>query len=259
MTAMVDQLEQNSFALSLSGGGALGYAHLGVLHDLEMHDLHPQSYLGTSMGGIIAACAAIGMKEAEIYETLKRFSAFGKWLKLSFSTKSLIETHKIKEIFKAIFKERTMMQTEKPLFLIATDLQSGERRIFTPKDNLYIVDVLLATIAVPGIFPPKEIGGRHYVDGFLSENLPIEASPETLLLASDVMSAGTHKALEKDTPHVGEILERTIRILVHNQTRDKLVCTDKQVIRLTPELSDYKTYHFNKLDEIREKGLGLLA
>jgi len=55
----------------LAGGGALGIAHLGVLHDRESKKIKPQEIIGTSMGGIIGACAAIGLKEKEIYAHVK--------------------------------------------------------------------------------------------------------------------------------------------------------------------------------------------
>jgi len=62
MAVMTNKLETENFTLVLSGGGALGIAHLGVLHDLEQQNIVPSEIVGTSMGGIIGACMAIGMK-----------------------------------------------------------------------------------------------------------------------------------------------------------------------------------------------------
>lgn len=71
---MTNKLKTDDFTLVLSGGGALGIAHLGVLHDLEEQQIRPKEIVGTSMGGIIGACMAIGMSEAEIHAQINRFS-----------------------------------------------------------------------------------------------------------------------------------------------------------------------------------------
>ena len=69
---MIKQLTTKPFSLVLSGGGALGIAHLGVIHDLELYEAVPSELIGTSMGGIIAACMAVGMKEKEIKEKMNK-------------------------------------------------------------------------------------------------------------------------------------------------------------------------------------------
>ena len=72
---MINEIQNNNFTLVLSGGGALGIAHLGVLHDLEQQHIKPKEIVGTSMGGIIGACMAIGCNEQEIYNHIKKFSS----------------------------------------------------------------------------------------------------------------------------------------------------------------------------------------
>ncbi len=78
--------KDNDFTLVLSGGGALGIAHLGVLHDLEKQERVPGEIVGTSMGGIIGACLAIGMREQEIYAQIQRFAGVISWIKFSFGS-----------------------------------------------------------------------------------------------------------------------------------------------------------------------------
>jgi len=58
---MIKNIKTNNFTLVLSGGGALGIAHLGVLHDLEKENITPSEIVGTSMGGIIGAFLAVGL------------------------------------------------------------------------------------------------------------------------------------------------------------------------------------------------------
>jgi NTE family protein len=66
-------IKSREFSLVLSGGGALGIAHLGVLSDLERANIKPSEIVGTSMGGIIGACYSIGLSEKEIYSHIESF------------------------------------------------------------------------------------------------------------------------------------------------------------------------------------------
>jgi NTE family protein len=255
-------LQQNSFSLVLSGGGALGIAHLGVLHDMEQYRLVPSEIIGTSMGGIIGACRAIGMAESEIRERLKAFSSLTKWMKLSFSGNAIVENSRIESIFHEIFGERTMSQTDIPLKLIATDLLNGHKRVFGNKDNIFIKDALLATIAIPGIFSEHEIGGKVYADGFLCENLGILEAEYNVMLAVDVLGKHSFESTIPDnffkTANVLEMFERSMRLLIYSQTQAHLRCNTKEILLIEPPTRDYKTFQFYKFDEIRALGLGLL-
>ncbi|HFU77851.1 MAG TPA: patatin-like phospholipase family protein, partial [Epsilonproteobacteria bacterium] len=128
---MLDTINQNNFTLVLSGGGALGIAHLGVLHDLEKHHIIPSEIVGTSMGGIIGACMAIGLKEEEIYAYMRDFSSMLNWVKFSLLGNAIVDNTKIKNIFNTIFKDKKMSDVKIPLKLIATNLKTGHKRTFT--------------------------------------------------------------------------------------------------------------------------------
>lgn len=252
----------SNFTLVLSGGGALGIAHLGVLHDLEKKHMIPSEIVGTSMGGIIGACLAIGMREAEIYEQIKSFTGIFNWIKFSFSGNAVVDNDKIAKIFDAIFKDRKMKDTAIPLKLIATNLHNGHKKVFTAHDDVYIKDAILATMAIPGIFEEHIIEGETYGDGFLCENLGINEAESDTILAVDVL--GNHsfeKAMPDNffkTSNVLEMFERSIRLLIYNQTRTNLSGLHKRIYLIEPETKAYKTFHFHKGEELRILGLGLL-
>jgi NTE family protein len=253
---------QHPFSLVLSGGGALGIAHLGVLHDMEEKGLTPSEIIGTSMGGIVGACLAIGMSESEIYTHIKSFVKVSNWIKFSFSGNAIVDNDKIAEIFGRLFKERKMHETEIPLKLITTHLKTGDKRVFTPEDDVCIKDAVLATMAIPGVFEEHTIEGEAYGDGFLCENLGINEAGFRNVLAVDVL--GVH-SFEKELPdnffktqNVLEMFERSMRLLIYNQSRTLLEHTDKEVILIQPDTKSFSTYQFHKYDEIRAKGLGLL-
>ena len=251
-----------SFSLVLSGGGALGIAHLGVLHDMESRGMVPAEVVGTSMGGIIAACLAIGMSEREIYGKIEAFGAVTKWMKLSLSGNAIVEHSKIAKILAGIFGDREMSDTTLALKLIATDLRTGHKRVFGVTDRVLIRDAVLATMAIPGIFSEKEIEGRVYGDGFLCENLGITQAAYRDILAVDVLGRGSFGSQMPDnllkSANVLEMFERSMRILIYNQTQTNLRHSDANILLIEPDTSAFKTFHFHRAAEIRAKGLGLL-
>lgn len=256
-------LKLKPFTLVLSGGGALGIAHLGVLHDLEQNDILPQEIVGTSMGGIIGACLAIGLKERQIYQLLQEFSSIHKWVRFSWSGNALIDNRKIEDIFEKIFETRTMSETAIPLKLIATDLQTGEKRVFTHQDNIYIKDAVLATMAIPGIFNEHLIEEKHYGDGFLCENLGINEASYQEILAVDVVGKNSfHPDLPDNffkTNNILDMFEKSIRLLIYNQTQTNIKHSSKKITLIEPDTKEYKTFHFHKVDEIRKLGYLLLG
>jgi len=259
---MINQLKEMPFTLSLSGGGALGFAHLGVLHDLEANNLTPSEILGTSMGGIVGALYAIGLKESEITNIVSNFASITKWMKFSFSGNAIIENSKIEKIFKDIFNNMELKDTKIPLKIIATDFATSKKRVFSANDGVKIVDALLATMAIPGIFSEHIINKRVYVDGFLCENLPLYEATKPLILAVDVLGKNSFEsALPNNffkTQNVLEMFEKSMRTLIYTQTQTNLECIDSKVILLEPNTKDFKTFSFDKYEIIRARGLGLL-
>ena len=259
---MPKKLSSHPFSLVLSGGGALGIAHLGVIADLERMGLAPAQIVGTSMGGIIGAQLAIGLRETQMREHLESFVRISKWLNLSFDGNAIIKSRKIHAIFETIFGDRTMQDTATPLTLITTDLLTGEKYLFTPESFTPLVDALLATMAIPGVFEEQHIDGRVLGDGFLCANLGIDEATYDTVLAVDVLGSRSFEPTLPEkffkTANVMEMMERSMRLLILNQTRAALRTTDKTVHLIEPATAGYKTFHFNKAEEIRALGLGLL-
>jgi len=250
------------FSLVLSGGGALGIAHLGVFEDMEAYALVPSEIIGTSMGGIIGACIAMGQNKDEISKNIQQFASITNWLKFSFNGNSVVEKEKLSKIFDRLFGEAKMGDTRIPLKLIATNLRSSQKRVFDKNDDIYIKDAILATMAIPGIFPEQTIEGEVYGDGFLCQNLGIlEASYEEVI-AVDVL--GQHSFNEEmpnnffKTSNVLEMFEKSMRLLIYNQTKLILEHSSKNIYLIEPVTKAYKTYHFHKVEEISALGLGLL-
>jgi len=259
---MIKNLQNNSFTLVLSGGGALGMAHLGVLHDLEQQHILPKEIVGTSMGGIIGACMSIGLSEKEIHKQIKNFAGVFNWLKFSFSGNAIVDNDKIAKIFDEIFQDRKMSETNIPLKLIATNLLNGHKRVFDSSDDIAIKDAVLATMAIPGIFEEHMIEGNTYGDGFLCENLGINEASFENILAVDVLGENAFQKVMPDnffkTANVLEMFEKSMRLLIYNQSQTHIKNSTKNITLIEPNTKKYKTFDFHKIKEIRALGLGLL-
>ncbi len=251
------KLSNNNFNLILSGGAALGYAHIGVCEYLEEFKIKPKSYHGVSMGAIVASVEALTLSREEKNSIYTQISDIFKWLSFNL-TSSLISIKKIEKMVSAIFGSMDFNDLETELFIGATDYKTGDFVSFSKKNNILIKDALLASMAVPGVFPPRTIKEGVYVDGYISSNLPL-ASVENNLPNLVVNVTGKNSFKELSSSKLLDLsllknLERSIRILIYNQTKMALNFWDKEYILIEPKLFDYKTTHFYKFSQIKEKG-----
>jgi NTE family protein len=171
--------------LALGGGGARGYAHIGLLRVLEREGI-PIDYLaGTSMGGVIAAGLAIGMTAGQM-ESEALSMRTRRLMDITLSRMGLLEGKRVRQLFERMFGEREFADARIPLCLVAVDLNTGEE--VTLSDGS-LVDALRATISVPGIFCPAEWRGRLLVDGGIANNVPadvVRAMGAEVVIAVDV-------------------------------------------------------------------------
>ena len=163
-----------TFGLALSGGGAKGLAHIGVLKVLEEAQIPVHLMAGTSMGGVIATMYAAGHSAAAI-EEMARSTRVLNILQHDHTGLGLIGPGKIAALLrKALGGDPTFADLEIPLALIATDLVTGEEVILREGS---VVEAVLATIAIPFIFPPVEWHGRLLADGGILKPVPDTQQP----------------------------------------------------------------------------------
>jgi NTE family protein len=154
----------------LSGGGARGIAHLGVLQACAEEGIVPSAISATSAGAIIGAFIASGVSAVECTRILHE-----EWklpmMRWKLLRGELLSQRRIGEFLQANLPFKYFEELKMPLFVSATDLELGGQRIFNSGE---IIPAVLAAGAVPVIFPPVMIDGVPYVDGGLSNNLPVE-------------------------------------------------------------------------------------
>ena len=179
--------------LALSGGGARGLAHIGVLKVLEREGIPVDFLAGTSMGGVIAAAYAAGLDPDFMEQEALRMASVRRLLTLadpSLPRRGLFEGQKVREYLSAHLGERTFADLRIPLTLVAVDLNSG-REVYLRQGR--VVDAVRATVALPGVFTPVERDGQLLVDGGLLDNLPADAVRQMgadVVIAVDVTSDG---------------------------------------------------------------------
>ncbi|HKZ54803.1 MAG TPA: patatin-like phospholipase family protein [Anaerolineales bacterium] len=158
--------------VALGGGGVRGLAHIGVLRVLEREGVRVRGIAGTSMGGVVAAAYAAGIAPDELLALFDRAD----WRNLFRSRPGpggMLGLDRVERLFREHLGSRIFAELRIPLAITATDLQTGRERVLTEGD---LVDSLMATIALPGIFPPREFSEARFVDGGMVDPVPVAAA-----------------------------------------------------------------------------------
>jgi len=171
--------------LVLGGGGARGFAHVGVLKSLEKRGLKPVAIAGCSMGGIVGALIAAGYDSGSIVEIVEKVKP---WDLLDVGRMgSLIGgqgmAHQMEKYLPATFEELKI-----PLAVTAVDLQEGKLVVLSDGQ---LHPALRGTSSIPGIISTEQHGERYLIDGGLLNNLPVDvirSMTHAPVLAVDVAS-----------------------------------------------------------------------
>ena len=160
--------------ITLSGGGAFGAAHVGVLQVLEERGIHPGIVTGTSSGALVGSAFAAGVDGARLEDLARRFrwSRIAKW---SFQPRwGLLDTHAVAEAMRMLHGHDPRIEDLPRRFgAVATDLRTRQAVII---DKGPLSTALRASIAVPGLLPPVRLGGRLLADGGMVDNVPFSAA-----------------------------------------------------------------------------------
>lgn len=156
--------------LALGGGGSKGNSHIGVLRRLEQEGFKVRAVAGTSFGGIVAAFYALGYAPDVIEEIFAEFDQASLYGRLPHDEPSFAGFAGGVKWLEGYLGERTFSDTKIPCALTAVDLQSGREIILSDGS---LLDAVLATIAIPGIFPAQRIGDWELVDGGTLDPVPV--------------------------------------------------------------------------------------
>ncbi|PIE43771.1 MAG: patatin [Gammaproteobacteria bacterium] len=220
-----------SIGLALGGGAARGLAHIGVLKAFEEEGIKISYLSGTSIGALVASYYAFGKSIDE----LMRIGAnlhLKKVINFTLKKRGVFSTAGIRELIERDIGDVCIEQARLPLAICTTDIVSGKQVVFR-KGNL--ADAVCASVAVPGLFVPVEIGGHLLVDGGIVENVPVsplEPMGAGIIVAIDLN--GVQHYPEPDD--MLDVISNAIDIGMDLRTQDQLKKAD---ITVSLDLSAY--------------------
>jgi len=241
---------QPKIGLALSGGGARGLAHIGVLKVLEQEGIPVDFLAGTSMGGVIAAAYASGLSVDYIEKEALRMARLRNLITLldrSLPRRGLVEGQKVQEYLTTHLGDKTFEEMKIPLSLVAVDLISGQEVVLNSGS---VVDAVRATVSLPGVFAPFRLGDYLLVDGGVLNNLPadvVRGMGANVVIAVDVSTGvnGLSRLLEVEQqglpltqlPLIIETLRRTVGIMEGQIMAYKLQEANPEIL-IHPALDD---------------------
>ena len=217
---LADRLAGRSLGLTLAGGGARAFAHIGVLRELEDAGLHVDRVAGSSVGAIIAAVHASGRtgEESEelCYAEFVRRRPFSDW---TIPTHSLARGRRMREGLTRGFGESVLEGLPRQLHVVSTDLVTRQRQVHRRGG---VVDAVIASARLPVLLAPiPDDEGRLLVDGGVLDNLPVDLLTErdegpvvavNISMGGGGSGSGRARSGRPRVPALGETLLRTMMI-----------------------------------------------
>ncbi len=279
----VGGVKRPKICLVLSGGGARGAAHVGVLKVLEEYRVPIDCIAGTSMGALVGAAYASGMTVAEMEainasistellfkekpprpeQTVRRKQddygiLFGPEVgvgkgKLTIA-KGAVSGVQLETVLRKLSKLKGYQRFDElpiPFRAVATDLVTGKAVVFSEGE---LANVMRASMSVPGAVAPAEFGGMMLVDGMLTDNLPVDAARA---MGADIIIAvnvGTPLLKREELSSILGVTVQMLSILTEQNVQASIASLKSTDILITPELGDYSTGDFDHLPKIAPLG-----
>lgn len=232
--------------LALSGGGAKGFAHLGVFKLLEESGLKPDIISGTSAGSLMGVLFADGYSADEIKNMFigREFSEFAQ---LQIPKSGLFNYDRFQEFLKRHLRSKRIEDLPIPTVIVATDLDRGCSHEFRSGP---IVEAVTASCCMPIVFSPVLINDVHYVDGGLFRNFPVSTIRDECEYVIGVNVSPLIPQRYKQT--LLHIAERTYHyVFKANAIEDRELC---DILIEAKEVGLYKTFDLENINLISEIG-----
>ena len=272
--------ERPKIGLVLSGGGARGAAHVGVIKILEEHKIPVDVITGTSFGAIVGGLYATGYSAKELEyilegmdweatlsnEAPRKYKSFrrkeddeGFLIKFKLGIKdwdftlpnSLINPNNLKLTLRDIVGDASLYenfdQLPIPFRAVATDLQTGEEVILDRGD---LAMALVSSMAVPALFPPVEYKDTLLVDGGVVNNIPIDLAREMGADVVIVVDVSGEMLKKEELNDFASVLDQISMIQTHRASNEQLKTLRPLDVVIRPELGDLTMANFDKTLEM---------
>jgi NTE family protein len=259
-------MQGKKVVIVLGGGGTKGLAHIGVLKVLERYGIAPDEYVGTSVGAYIGALAAGGMSAGEIEDvalSLRRGDILDyNWLGLLVHrgrARSLYRGKALHDFIRRTLPVDRFDRLPRPLYVTSVELASAREVIWGMPGyrEVPIHDCVVASCAIPGIFPPKRINQHYFVDGSLVDTLPVKVAAYNkadLILAvylepRDAVASGIERK------GIAAILQQSQSILSRTLARHNLRYFEREpIVLIQPRVADHGMFEFDHTAEVIRAG-----
>jgi NTE family protein len=233
--------------LVLSGGGARGIAHIGVLKALDELNIHPTVISGTSAGSIIGVLYAMGLSSQDMIDFVGH-SSLWKFFRFEWSAGGLSNLNYLKERLIQIGIPSNFEDLQKKLYVTATNLTKGKTEIFHEGP---LLDTILASCSIPLVFKPVIINGDRYADGGILNNLPASAiiSKVHRILGVNVIPLSGND--DKDYQSSVQVAQRCFELFMNANTQPELVACD---FVIEPKVQDFYLFSLPKFNLIHDIG-----
>lgn len=239
-------MKKFKIGIALSGGGARGFAHLGVLQALNERGIFPEIFSGTSAGAIVSAFYCAGYSPYDIFKVLqsKKFSDF---TKIHIPKDGLFGLENLKSILEKNIKQVKFEDLIIPLYVCVSNLNTGKAE-YISKGHLH--DVVLASSAIPVMFSPVKIEKTYYVDGGLIDNLPVKP---LVRLCDDIIAVNVFP--NSNNAKFENLIQVAMRSFEINMNNNMKYVRAKSSVLIEPKaLSKYHITDTKHKDEIFEIG-----
>jgi NTE family protein len=247
------RLVGRSLGLVLSGGGARGMAHIGVIAALEDAGLHIDRLGGTSMGACIGALSAMGMSPPEMRRVCRAELVLRRpFNDYTIPRHSLIKARKAQAMLERMFGTASVETLPRSFFSVSADLVTG-REVVHRRGSLW--GAVGSSMALPGLIAPVVSERRLLVDGGVLNNLPVDvmvATGEGPVIAVDVMRRPP--ASEGQTLPVPPLLDTLSRATVLGSWQKTESNRELADLVIAPDLHEVGLLDFRRLDHMVEVG-----
>lgn len=226
----------------LSGGGARGISHVGVLKALDEFGVKASCLAGTSAGSIVGSLYAYGYAPDKIMEIIQTTS-FVKAMRPAWSLTGFLSLDGLGVVLKKYMPENTFEALKLPITIAATDLRKGKIEYFSSGE---LIPAIMASCCVPAVFNPIQFNGNIYVDGGVLDNLPVKAIQDQcdFLIGSHCNFINDHF----DIKSIRTVLERSLLMAINGNTViNKNLC---HVLIEPPEVGRVSGFEVAKANEL---------
>lgn len=232
--------------LALSGGGARGVCHLGVIKALEEFGVKFDCIAGTSAGALTGTLYSFGYTPEEILAIIESTSFF-KTLRLAWKWTGLLSIDGLRDVLAKYITHDDFSALKIPIVVAATDIRRGRIEYFS-RGQLF--PAVLSSCCVPAVFDPYQFNGASYIDGGVLDNLPSRAIRDRCDFI--IGSHCNFITSEFDVTNFRAVVERSLLMAINgNTTVSKTLC---DVLIEPPEVGNYSGFDISKAREIFEIG-----